>query len=276
MVWIYDHPPYSAKELLAYRHIKRKLKNKKFGNELIKLVSLYLFLKRSKFSSVKEIQNSAFYDKEQTRPIFDEKHAKLMLKALRQSGGDSKYPFLDTAAKGILRDYVPDIITTPVGEVNSIVTGTVENLKNNIPFADLALEAVHGSTQIGVTSANDLGEAVGGPIGAAVVAPFTAVASGFASLLSVGEGDLGEAVAHLATGVPILGIIFSKSIEQGEKMAKVLKNHPQLAEAIPYMTEFHQKQQQEQIAPVSAGKRLSTMRTKKYKWKTLRRKSAIR
>jgi hypothetical protein len=118
-----------------------------------------------------------------------------------------------------------------------------------------------------------LGEAVGGPIGAAVVAPFTAVASGFASLISVGEGDLGEAVAHLANGVPILGIILSKGIEQGEKMAKVLKKHPQLAEAIPYMTEFHQKQEQD-IAP-TAGKRLSTMRTKTYKWKTLRRKSAI-
>ena len=274
MVWIYDDPPYTAKEVLAYRHIKRKLKNKTFASELIKLVSLYLFLKRSRFSTAKEIQTSSFYDKEKTRPIFDEKRAKLMLKALKQKGGDSKYPFLDTAAKGVLRDYVPDILKTPVGEVNSLVTGTVETLKNNIPFADLALEAVHGSTQIGVTSASDLGQAVGGPIGAAVVAPFTAVASGFASLLSVGEGDLGEAVAHLANGVPILGIIFSKSIEQGERMAKVLKEHPQLAEAIPYMTEFHQKQQQAQIAPVSAGKRLSTMRTKTYKWKTLRRKSA--
>ena len=274
MAWIYDDPPYTEKEVLAYRHIKRKLKNKKFASELIKLVSLYLFLKRSRFSSAKEIQNSAFYDKEKTRPIFDEKRAKLMLKALKQKGGDSKYPFLDTAAKGVLRDYVPDIIKTPVGDVNSLVTGTVNNLKNNIPFADLALEAVHGSTHIGVTSASDLGQAVGGPIGAAVVAPFTAGASGFASLLSVGEGDLGEAVAHLANGVPILGIIFSKSIEQGERMAKVLKEHPQLAEAIPYMTEFHQKQQQQE-SPPTAGKRLSTMRTKTYKWKTLRRKSAI-
>ena len=238
----------------------------------MKLVSLYLFLKRSKFSTTKEVQESAFYDKEKTRPIFDEKHARLLLKALKQKGGDSKYPYLDTAAKGVLRDYVPAIITTPVGEVNSLVTGTVENLKNNIPFADLALEAVHGSAHLGVTSANDLGEAVGGPIGAAAVAPFTAVASGLASLLSVGEGDLGEAIAHLATGVPVLGIIFSKGIEQGERMAKLLKDHPQLAEAIPYMTEFHQKQQEE---PVVAGKRLSTMRTKKYKWKTLRRKSAI-
>jgi len=274
MVWIYDDPPYTAKEVLAYRHIKRKLTNKKFASELIKLVSLYLFVKRSRFSTAKEIQMSAFYDKEKTRPIFDEKHARLVLKSLKQKGGDSHYPFLDTAAKGVLRDYVPEILKTPVGNVNALVTGTVNNLKNNIPFADLALEAVHGSTQLGVASANDLGEAVGGPIGAAVVAPFTAVASGFASLISVGEGDLGEAVAHLANGVPILGIILSKGIEQGEKMAKVLKKHPQLAEAIPYMTEFHQKQEQD-IAP-TAGKRLSTMRTKKYKWKTLRRKSAIR
>jgi hypothetical protein len=273
MVWIYDDPPYTQKEMLAYKHIKRKLRNKKFASELIKLISLYIFLKRSKFSTVKEIVNSAFYDKEKTRPIFNEKHARLLLKALKQKGGSSHYPFLDTAAKGVLRDYTPSIISSPVGEVNNLVTGTVNNLKNNIPFADLALEAVHGSAQVGVTTANDLGEAVGGPIGAAVVAPFTAVASGLASLLSVGEGDLGGAIAHLATGVPILGIILSKGIEQSEKMAKVLKNHPQIAEAIPYMTEFHHKEQETSIP--EGGKRFSTMRTKTYKWKTLRRKSAI-
>jgi hypothetical protein len=274
MVWIYDDPPYTAKEVLAYRHIKRKLKNKKFGNELIKLVSLYLFLKRQRFSNAKEIQNSAFYDKEKTRPIFDEKQARLILRALKQKGGDTHYPFLDTAAKGVLRDYTPSMISSPVGTVNGLITGTVDTLKDNIPFADLALEAFHGSTQLGVTTASNLGEAVAGPVGAVAVAPFTAVASGLASILSVGEGDLGGAIAHMATGIPILGIILSKGIEQGEKMAKVLKNHPQIAEAIPYMTEFHQKQEPSPDVAPTAGKRLSTMRSKSYKWKTLRKKSA--
>jgi hypothetical protein len=264
MVWIYDSPPFTKRELRAYRSIRRKLKDKAFVDKIIKVISLYLYLKRNKFASTDQIIRSAYYDKSKTKPIFNEKTANSVLRAMTQRGGDSQYPYTDTLVKGLLRDYTPEFVSNPVGAVNELVTGTVDTLKNNIPFSDLALEAIHSGSSIGVTSANDIGQAIGGPIGAVAVAPFTAIVTGVTSALSIGEGDLGGAVAHVANWIPIIGIIFSKVITQGEHLANVLKNHPSLSSLVPYMTEFHQ----------SAGKRLSTMKHRSNKWlKTQRKKS---
>jgi len=270
MVWIYDDPPFTKREKNAYRDLRKKLKDKKFVDYLIKIISLYIYLKRINPTSTKQIQESAYFDKNKKTPIFDEKSAIKILRALKQKGGDSKYPYTDVAIKGILRDYTPSVIGDPVRTVFGAVNQTVDTLKNNIPFADLVLEAFHGTTELGVTTANDLGEAVAGPIGAAVVAPFTAVAAGLASSLSAVEGDLGGSVAHLANWIPVIGIIFNKAIVQGERMAKVLKDHEIVASYIPYMAEYHNTLD---IQPVG-GKRLSTIKHKINKWrkKTLRKK----
>lgn len=265
MVWIYDSPPFTKREIRAYKSIRRRLKDKEFVDKIIKVISLYIYLRRNKFTTNKQIIESAYYDKAKTRPIFNEKTANALIKSFKQKGG-SQYPYTDTVVKGILRDYTPDIISSPVGTVNEIITSTVDTLKNNVPFSDLALEAFHSGSAIGVTTANDAGQAVGGPVGAVAVAPFTAILTTVSSALSIGEGDLGGAVAHVANWIPILGIILGKVITQGEHMATVLKDHPGIASLIPYMTEFHQ----------SAGKRLSTMKHRSNKWpKTQRKRSVI-
>lgn len=266
MVWIYDDPPYTKREKAAYKELRKRLKDKKFVENVIKLISLYIHLKRINPKNVRQIQESAYFDKAKTRPIFDEKTATKMLRALKQKGGDSKYPYTNVALKGVLRDYTPSLIGEPVSEVYGTVTETVNTLKNNIPFADLALEAFHGTTELGVTTANGIGEGIAGPVGAAVVAPFTAIAAGLASTLSAVEGDIGGSVAHLANWVPVLGGIFNKAIVQTERMAKVLKDHETVSSAIPYMSEYHNTLN-------TGGKRLSTMKHKGNKWrKTLRKR----
>jgi hypothetical protein len=266
MVWIYENPPFTKREIRAYKSIRRKLKDKVFVDKLIKMISLYIYLKRNKFTSTKHIIESAYYDKAKTLPIFNEASAAQLLKALKQNGGgDSQYPFTDTAVKGVLRDYTPSIIGTPVRSIYGLLTGTVNTLKDNIPFGDLAVEAIQLSSELGVTTANNLGEVAGGPVGAMVVAPFTAVATGLSTILSAGEGDLGGAIAHMANWVPFVGIILSKAIVQGERMANILKDHPDVASLVPYMTEYHQ------TIPIG-GKRLSTMRHKYGKWKTQRKR----
>jgi hypothetical protein len=272
MYWIYEHPPFTKKEKAAYLSIKRRLKDKKFVLRLIKLISLYLFLKRTKPTTVKEVCASAFYDRERQKPIFDEASAKKVLQALSQKGGETHYPFTDTVVKGILRDYTPPTLRESVGSLYGAVTGTVDTLKESIPFADLASEVLHGSSQLGVTTANDVGELIAGPIGAAAVAPFTAVAAGLASGLSTVEGDLGGAVAHLANWVPGIGIILNKAIIQGEHLAKTLKNHETLSETIPYMTEYHEKIRN--VEPIG-GKRFSTRKRNSYKWKKTQRKKSV-
>jgi hypothetical protein len=284
MVWIYEDPPYTQKELRAYKDLKRKLKDKEFVDRIIKIISLYIYLKRKGCKTTKEIRESAFYDKDKKLPIFNEKTAKQLLKAFKQKGGrDTKYPFTDVAIKGVLRDYTPGIVGGPISSVYSAVTGTVDTLKNSIPFADLALESVHAGTELGVTSANDLGQVAAGPVGALAVAPFTGVLTAFTTALSAGEGDLGGAVGHIANWIPGLGIILNKALVQGEHMAKVLKNHPNIAELVPYMTEYHQTLDAEKTednvpeTTPTAGKRLSTIKhnSKKWRMKTQRKKSGI-
>ena len=271
MVWVYDDPPFTKREEHAYRALRRKLKDKKFVDKLIKLISLYIYLKRMNPTTVKQIETSAYFDMKQTKPIFDEKNAKKMLASLKQKGGETKYPYTDLLVNGVLRDYTPSIIGEPVGTVFGAVTGTVNTLKNNIPFADLALETVHSASSIGVTSAGDIGELVGGPVGAAVVAPFTAMVAGLTAGLATVEGDLGGAVVHIANWVPGIGSALGKMIEKGEHMAKTLKNHETISEYIPYMSEYHRSLE----TPVAAGKRLSTMRHNSNKWlKTQRKRSA--
>ena len=264
MVWVYETPPFTEKELKAYRSLRRKLKKKKFVDDLIKLISLYSYIRRLKPKTAEDIQRSAFYDTEHAHPIFDEKTAKKLLIVLSQKGGDSKYPYFDTLIKGITRDYIP--FGSTIEYIGSYPTSVVQFLKNNIPFGDLVFEIFHSGTELGVTTANDIGEAVGGPIGMVAVAPFTGIATALASALSAGEGDIGQAVTHIATWVPALGIILNKGIVEGEKMAVVLKDHPVLASYVPYMTEYH-----DSITPptqIAAGKRLSTIRRPEHKWRT--------
>ena len=231
---------------------------------------MYLYLREHHFKTVKEIEKSAFYDKSQTKPIFTEKTAKKVLQALKQRGGESNYPFTDTLIKGVLRDYTPSVIGNPVGSVYGVVSGTVDGIKNTIPFADLFIAMIHSGTELGITAAGDAAEGIGGPIGAAVIIPFTAAAAAVTSAISVLDGDLGQAVAHFANFVPVIGSALGKGMTKGEELAKKLKDHSTLSGFIPYMTEYHSKLQN---VVAQGGKRLSTMKRRNHKWsRTMRQK----
>lgn len=268
MVWVYETPPSSRKEKEFHRHLKRALKSEAHAERTAKLIGLYLFLKEHHFKNAKEIQESAFYDKAHTKPIFDERTSRKVFNALKQrGGGESNYPFTDTFIRGVLRDYTPSIIGSPVGSVYGAVSGTFDGVKNSIPFADLFVAMLHSGTELGITTAGDVAEGVGGPIGAAVIVPFTAAAAAVTSAISVLDGDLGQAVAHFANFVPVVGSALGKGMSKAEELAKKLKDHPTLAGFVPYMTEYHQKLVQ------AAGKRLSTMKRKHNKWnRTMRQR----
>lgn len=271
MVWVYDSPPSSKQEKELYKKLKRRLKREEHIQKTIKLISLYLFLKRSRFRTPEQLQGSAFYDKERTRPIFTARTARAVFNALHKKGGaKSTYPYTDTLVKGVLRDYTPDIIGTPVGEVYGLVTSTVDGIKSVIPFSDLAMKGFHSLTESGVTAAGDIAEGVGGPIGAAGIAPFTGIAAAIASGVSIVDGDLGQAVAHFANFVPAIGSFLGKNLTKMEEFAEELEKHETISSFIPYMNERHQRVRQPE-----GGKRLSTIRRSSNKWmKTVRKKSA--
>ena len=63
MVWIADNPRYDAddKQLLKYLGIHL---NKPNSDKIVKTLSLYKYLKKQKINSPKDIELSAYYDKE--------------------------------------------------------------------------------------------------------------------------------------------------------------------------------------------------------------------
>jgi hypothetical protein len=272
MVWVYETPPSSRKEREFYRHLKRTLRSEAHAERTAKLIGLYLFLKEHHFKNAKQIQESAFYDKAHTKPIFDEKTSRKVFNSLKQKGGgESNYPFTDTFIRGVLRDYTPGFIGTPVGSIYGTISGTVDGIKNSIPFADLFLALIHSGTELGMTTAADAAEGIGGPVGAAVIIPFTAAAAAVTSTISILDGDLGQAVAHFANFVPVMGSALGKGMSKAEEIAKKLKDHPTLAGFIPYMSEYHDKI----VGNVAqaAGKRLSTTKRKHNKWnRTMRQR----
>lgn len=276
MVWVYETPPSSKKEKEFHRHLKKVLRSEAHAERTAKLIGLYLFLRQRHFKTAKEIQDSAFYDKDHKHPIFNEKTAKKVLVSLKQRGGESNYPFTDTFIRGVLRDYTPSVIGDPVGSIYGTVSGTVDGIKNYIPFADLFLAFLHSGTELGITSAGDVAEGIGGPIGAAVIIPFTAAAAAVTSAISVLDGDLGQAVAHFANFVPVIGSALGKGLSKGEELAKKFKDHPTLAGFIPYMTEYHEKLdtsvQNVDTSAQQAGKRLSTKKRNHSKWRQTRRR----
>jgi len=273
MVWISDSP-FTKKEQQAYTVLKKRFKNYDLAKETVKLISLVSFLKSQNFTSPNQIEKSAFYDKAQTKPIFNEKSAKVVFKALKKKGGaDSKYPFTDFTIKNNISDlvsYLPDVIEYPVRNIYGLLTTPVMTAKENVPLIELALDAIHGATETGVTTAADAAEAVGGPVGAAIATPFLAIAGAIASGIAMLEQDTGQAVAHMINIIPLFGSAFGKGMTQTEHMVKTLEKQPQIASYIPFVNDYVSSKNM----PIG-GKRFSTQRHKYTKWqRTRRNKSA--
>lgn len=270
MVWVYESP-LTKKEEAAYTVLKKRFKKVDLAKHTVKLLSLTSFLRKEKFKSPKEIEHSAFFDKEKTRPIFNEKTSKTVFKRLKKTGGASRYPFTDYLVRsGIQKigSYLPEFVQYPVQNIYSLLTSPAMTLKENVPLADLALSVLHGSTEVGVTTAADAAEAVGGPVGAAIATPLTALAGAIASGTAILEDDMGQATAHMLNVVPLFGSALGKGVTQMEHQVQNLKKHPDVANYIPVVSGY--------VNPVpTAGNRFSTQRHKYTKWhKTRRNKSA--
>jgi len=240
MVWVYNSP-FTSREQKVYDVLKRKLKAQDIAKNTVKLMSLYAFLKSSNFSSPKQIRDSTFLDSAKKQPVFTEEQAKSVFKSLKKKGGASKYPFTDHVAKqGVdyATTFVPESVKSVVNYVYQLATSPVRLVKERVPLGDLLIGALHSATETGVTIAGDVAEGIGGPVGAAFIAPLTALAAGIASLISLGEQDLGQGFAHLANAIPIMGSALGKGLTQMEHQVENLKKHPEVAGYLPFVSEY--------------------------------------
>lgn len=285
MVWVYDSP-FTKDEREAYLALKKELQKDHIARRTIKLMSLMAFLRKHKFRSTDEIESSAFYDKDQTRPIFDRKTAKQVLQRLKQKGGrvEGNFPFTKEIIGDTLSAITPDVIENPVVNLHqTFLKNPTENIKNMAPVLKLAANTLHSGTSIAANNISAVGEGIGGPIGATVVAPLVALASLPSTGLAFAEGDMGQLAATGLGMVPVVGDPAANALKQTESMVKTaIDSNSSLPLYIPYLGSYVEKKRAEKVEDAKRlvsqqgfGKRFLTQRRKHRQWqKTRRNKSA--
>lgn len=284
MVWVYDSP-FTKEERDAYAGLKKELKKDYVAKGTVKVLSLLKFLRHHKFQSAEDLQQSAFLDKEKTKPIFDEQTAKKVFQRLKQKGGNPRgnFPFADRVIKDVLGYVTPDFIENPVANLHTtFLKNPTENIKNWIPVLKLASNVVHSGTSIAANNVAAVGEGIGGPIGATIAAPIIGLMSAPSGMLATSEGDLGQLAATMLAVVPVAGDPAANALKQTESMLRsAVDSGSDLPLMIPYVGPYIQEkrnekmQEAQKLASQQAGKRFSTQRHKYTKWrKTRRNKSA--
>jgi hypothetical protein len=295
MEWVYDSP-FTKEEQDAYLGLKKELKKDYIAKNTVKILSLILFLRKQKFRSAEEIQQSAFFDKEKTKPIFDTKTAKRVFQKLKQKGGNAgkNFEFTDQFIKDFLAYIIPEFIQNPVVNIHeTLLKNPTENIKNWVPILKLASNVLHSGTSIAANNVSAVGEGIGGPIGATVVAPLIALVSVPSTMLASAEGNLGQLAATLLATIPVAGDPAANALKQMESMIQAaIDSGSDLVLIIPYVGPYIQRKREEKrysgydrISRATSGgrrqtvqhrvKRFSTQRHKYTKWqKTRRNKSA--
>jgi hypothetical protein len=189
-------------------------------------------------------------------------------------GGATGYPFTNFMLTK-LNNSLPSFVSGPVDTLiwaGELPIRAIKSLPVVGPFADLGLDILHGVVEIAVTTVTDVAKDVAGPVGAAGATVAVAIPSAVAGLLAVGQGDGGQAIGHVIKVVPFVGGILSKVLNQVEMNVEKIKEHPDIAARLPFVSEFVQPSTE--VVPKTAGKRLSTFRSRRSKWlKTLRNRS---
>lgn len=227
MVWVYNSPFTPSEQKIA-DVLKVPLKNKRHLTNTVKLLSLYGFLKKQNFKNSQEVETSAYYDDAHTKPVFNEKQAKIVFRELKQKGGQeeqSDYPFTAAAVeKGVdtATLLVPEEVKNVAATIGYYLTYPVKFVESNVPLGPLLLEGTQTVIQVGNTALANIGEALGGPIGAILVIPITATAASFAAIISLGkeDSDIGQATVNLIIAIPFIGPIVATGIDKVEKFGR--------------------------------------------------------
>jgi hypothetical protein len=202
------------------------------------------------------------------KPVFNQQTAEAILRSFKKvGGGETKYPFTDYLTKLTLNgisEYVPDIVVSPIVAFYELLSNPILNLKDALPLTELGLTLLHSTTETGVTVAGDVAEGVGGPVGAAVALPITGAAALIASTISFLEQDFGQAIAHIANAIPIMGSAIGKYLTQMEHVVKDLEGHKIVSSYIPIVGTYVDLKTVE-TTPIG-GKRFSTFKSIHNKW----------
>jgi len=282
MVWIAENPRYDAddKQLLKYLGIHL---NKPNSDKIVKTLSLYKYLKKQKITSPKDIELSAYYDKERTHPVFSPKVARSLFSMMKQSGGAGDEAIVvDKIIRGMIgyiQGYLPEPITNVSNNAYYAVTilKRLEQMPGFGPFVDIGKEAFVQGTKTFVVGANDIAKDLGGPVGAAAVSLPAAIATMLVVVTHLLEDELGEAVLVSFLAVPFVGTTLYKAAGSlGKFGRKVFEHKDTIVGTTRTFLGDTISQDVEYLIPnmnkvsVQGAKRFSTRRNKVYKWKRTR------
>jgi hypothetical protein len=257
MVWVYEDSEFTADEQKVFKFLRKRTKNAKVSERAVKMLSLYTYLRRHKVRSAKQLEHLAFYDKQHTRPIFNEKTAKVVFKSLKQHGGVSAtHPATDALIRnsiGYVQSWLPNFVTGPANSLYGMVTSPLVSIEQSMPLIRTVLKLVKATTKVGDSTVSNVATNMAGAVGEAVVAVPLALAGSAVAVTSVLEDDLGGAVAVISGAVPFVGSTLTTLVDTYETVNR-----------------------QEPQPVATAGKRFSTRRRNLLKCpKTRRNKCAM-
>jgi hypothetical protein len=282
MVWVYNDP-LTQDEKRAAEYLQKHLKKKQYITKIVKLLSLLNYLKSKKFRSSEQLRSEIFLDKE--RPLFDEKTASQVYKALYKKRGGGEYPFTESLIRGMasfLKSYDPVGISWVIENGLWVVTLPTQAAKGILGegIYDLASGSIHGLLETGVSGVNGVAADAGGPIGLAAVGLFTGIAAAAGSAVALSEGDFAQSVVHAVNFVPGIGPALVKGMNKVEHLAKTVDKHRDQITNIPFvgetLTSWVPSYSENAAAAAAGGKRFSVRRRIRTKWPRTQRQRFAR
>ena len=272
MEWVYKKEP---PDTTILKYLEKQIGDKEIAYKLERLLNLYSFLRSQNFKNAKEIQQSAFYDDDHKRPIFDEKLSKALLRLIRQTGGTSpEAQVLDKGVRSVLNyagTWVPDIVVNVTQNVYPYVT-VLKTLQENStigPLVDIAKEVAVQSGKTAIVAASQVAAEVGGPVGTAAVAIPAAITGVLIVVTHIMEDELGEALLASFLILPFVGPILYKAAMSFGKVAKKASDRKSQLVNVPLIGSLAN----DYIPDLKeGGKRFSTRKHRSNKWKTKRRR----
>jgi hypothetical protein len=269
MVWVYDDP-LRKKEKSLQKDIDSKLGSE--SEKVIKALSLLNELYLRKFKSADSLKKHFYYDTKKTRPIFNDAQARILVGSVKGGAeGETNYPVVNEIVETTLekvKEYDPTPISAGIGNVFGFIEYPIKFVEGTPvgPLVEVGTGLAHSFSEVGVSLLNGVGSAMGGPVGMAIVLPFTFFIALISACLAVAEGDMGQAIVHIVNALPVVGQTAVRSMSKLEDFnRKIQKKREKLLE-YPVIGNIVNA-----TIPKIGGKRFSTYRNNNKKWKRTRR-----